>query len=344
MTVSDPSKPAQGRLDPIRMTPLLTVDTKTAVANCKDKAQHLSDPMPLQDMYDMMLPNPNSTHQLTEFLSKRGESKPEAFHDRLAHFANCGMRNRLAHNLKLAGTARFNIAIRQKRSLLTTANPTSQNRLLVDRKSMPASWEKIVPHFNHSELWHANNLAKSVGCPYPFPKAEILPEDNGERFFSQHMMTLKDMGHKQRGANGECLCQLCQKPVDACSGGEATHGQTQQQGSFNGSETVNNNTPKPPPPPATTTTPQHRGKIPNGVAHRVGACTSASITTQPTTPYQFNSALLAPHVSHTMTLQLPVWCFPPMFSTTIVPCCWQHKEWLTRRVGRPPYHPLCHER
>ena len=76
VTSSDPiNKPAGGRLDPIKQTPLFTVDTKTAVEACKDKAKYLSDRLPLDDMYDKILPSPNSTHQLTEFLSKRGESK-----------------------------------------------------------------------------------------------------------------------------------------------------------------------------------------------------------------------------------------------------------------------------
>lgn len=112
VTSSDPTnKPAAGRLDPLRMISLFTVDTKPAVEACKQKAKYLSDPLPLEQMCDKMLPNQNSTHQLTEFLSRRGESKLEAFHDRLAHFANSGMRNRLADNLNLAGTARFNLAM-----------------------------------------------------------------------------------------------------------------------------------------------------------------------------------------------------------------------------------------
>jgi len=56
-------------------------------------------------MHDCVLPNPNSTHQLTECLLLRGESKSEAFHDQVAHFANCGMCPSLAGNLNLAGTA-----------------------------------------------------------------------------------------------------------------------------------------------------------------------------------------------------------------------------------------------
>ena len=106
VTSSDPSKPGHGHLDPTRFQTLFTPDTKTAIENCKEKAKCLSDPLPLDEMYHKILLGPNSNHQLTQYLSKRGESKLEAFHDRFAHFANCGMRNTLAKNLNLAGTAR----------------------------------------------------------------------------------------------------------------------------------------------------------------------------------------------------------------------------------------------
>jgi len=155
---SDPiNNPAGGRLDPIRQETLFTAETKNVVDNCKEKDQHLADPLPLQQMHDTILPNPNSTHQLTEHLSKRGESKLEAFHDRFAHFANCGMRDTLADNLNLAGTARHNLSIRHKRSLVS---PNEKGRggggVLSDpesRKKIPAGWDRVVPQFNHSELW-----------------------------------------------------------------------------------------------------------------------------------------------------------------------------------------------
>jgi len=115
VTSSDPvNSPTAGRLDPIHLEPLLTSDTKPAIENCKLKACYLSDPLPLEDMYQQIQPSPSSTHQLIEYLSLCGESKLEAFHDRFAHFANCGMRNSLADNLNLAGTARFNLSIRHK--------------------------------------------------------------------------------------------------------------------------------------------------------------------------------------------------------------------------------------
>ena len=153
-------------------------------------AEFLTDPMPLTDMYQTILPNPNSTHQLTEYLSLRGESKLEAFHDRFAHFANCGMRESLADSLNLAGTARYNLTIRHVRALVSTnniENPTNNIENPADkqliRRKIQAAWEKVVPYFNHSELWHINNMAESLGCKHPFPDAETLVPDNGERFF-----------------------------------------------------------------------------------------------------------------------------------------------------------------
>ena len=64
-------RPARGRLDPNKDITLFTTETKTAVDNCKDKAMHLSDPLPMEEMYFLMPPNPNLRHQLTEHLSKR---------------------------------------------------------------------------------------------------------------------------------------------------------------------------------------------------------------------------------------------------------------------------------
>ena len=115
-----------------------------------------------------------------------GESKLEAFHDRLAHFANSGMRDSLSDNLNLAGTCRrWNLGIRHKRALLMSPdeNPSTIAKVQNQRKIIPGGWERVVPFFNHSELAHANTMAVSVGCEIPFSRVEALPPDNGERFF-----------------------------------------------------------------------------------------------------------------------------------------------------------------
>jgi len=197
---SSGGRPAGGRLDPSRGVSLFTSETKTAVENCKDKAMHLSDPLPVDDMHFPIKPNPNSRHQLTEHLSKRGESKLEAFHDRLANFANSGMRDALADNLHLAGTARHNLSIRHKRLFFTRITTE-------ERKKLPAAWEKVVPCWNHSELWHVNLMATDLGMTMPFPMAERLPPDNGERFFSEHVKLVEPTTQEHSGDH--CLCLIC---------------------------------------------------------------------------------------------------------------------------------------
>ena len=342
VTSSDDTRPAGGRLDPVRMVTLFAADTKSAVANCKLKAQCLSDPLPLAEMCDEVLPNPNSKHQLSEFLSKRGESKLESFHDRFAHFANCGMRDTLADSLNLAGTARFNLSIRHKRSFLTPKNPceNTENVNLINRKKMPAGWEKVVPFYNQTELWYVNNAAQKVGCPLPFPAAEQLQPDNGERFFSQHMETLKQIG-SSRGENDECLCDLCNNATTAAS--------SMQQPPQKENATAPTTVVAHPPPPTTTTNPNRaercttptakapQQRIAKPDAHRrVGA---PAVTPQPPLPPTFPMIAPQPFVHHP---PLHFYCVSPV---TLPPvCCSKYKEWLNNRVGRPPHHPLCTNR
>jgi len=90
-------------------------------------------------------------------------------------------------------------------------NPTSTMTDAEARKKTPVGWDQVVPCFKHSELWCVNNMAASVGCALPFPQAEVLPPDNGERFFSEYLtVTLPSLkGNKKPGELGECLCDCC---------------------------------------------------------------------------------------------------------------------------------------
>ena len=139
-------------------------------------------------------------------MSRRGESRLEAFHLLLAHFAHCGMRNSLADNLNLAGTARFNLSICHKLRL-SLLNDSNTN---VQRKKMPAAWETIVPYHNHLELAWVNDLAIKAGCSkhVPFHSVEPLGKDTGERFFSEY---LQWMGTTKPTYDDQdrCLCQDC---------------------------------------------------------------------------------------------------------------------------------------
>ena len=337
VTASNPDKPAYGRLDPIRLQPLFTEETKQAVENCKEKAQYLSDPFPLRDMYQEVLPNPNASHTLSEFLSNRGESKLEAFHDRFAHFANCGMRDTLADNLNLAGTARYNLSIRHVRSLASKyENPQS-----TDRRKIPAAWEKVIPFFNHSELWYVNNLAKSVGCEHPFPKAETLIPDNGERFFSHYITnTLPSLKSIKHGTLGECLCTSCTKK---------TTDKTQQQ---SGSPSIvnndnqhhhhhhNNNNNNSQIVTVTTTPKTNRKYTNNHQTRQPAQCAIAN-----TINYTHLAPTYSPPICYMPQLvpwqyQLPLYLAPQMQNV----CCQNYSEWLKIRKGRPPHHLLCPNR
>jgi len=126
-TSSDNSRLAGGRKDPISGDTLFSSETKGAVDECKKKATHLQDPLPLDQMYDVIQPSPNASHQLKECLSRRGELCLESFHLMLPHFGNCGMRSTLTDNLNLTGTARHNLTIRHKRLLISlTPENTAQ--------------------------------------------------------------------------------------------------------------------------------------------------------------------------------------------------------------------------
>ena len=78
---------------------------KTAVDECKKKAECLSAPLPMQDMFLTVPAKPNSQHQLPHHLLRRVESKLESFHNNLSHFANCGVRSSLCDKLNLCGAA-----------------------------------------------------------------------------------------------------------------------------------------------------------------------------------------------------------------------------------------------
>jgi len=202
---SDTSRPPRGRKDPLTGETLFTPETKDAIKNCKEKAKYIQDPLPLDQMYDTIKPNQNSAHQLNEHMARRGESCLESFHGMLAHFGNSGMRTTLADNLNLTGAARYNLSMRHKRRLISDSM-TPENP---DRKKIPSACESLVSFFNHSELACTNQLALDAGSSIlPFHNVEILPPDNGERFFSEHLIW-KNATNPRNDEQSRCLCDLC---------------------------------------------------------------------------------------------------------------------------------------
>ena len=204
VTASDGQPAARGRLDPKSGQTLFTPETHDALVNCKEKAQFLADPKPIEEMYCELPPNRNAKHGLPEFRAYRGESKLESFHDNLAHFGNCGMRESLADALNLCGTARYNRTIRHKLALLDM-NPT-------ERAQIPAGWESVAPFDNHLQLEFINKMARATGVSGPFANVEQIPEDNGERFLSTYLKQQmeRDKTVPKHPLNDRCQCSLCQ--------------------------------------------------------------------------------------------------------------------------------------
>ena len=203
---SDPDdNTARGRLDERTLKPLFTFETKDAVEQQKKHVGHIQDTESVERMYRKILPNPNgrSKHGLTEYISLRCESKLEGYHDPLANFANGATRASLADNLNLFGTARYNHKIRYKNWLAET--PVEQ------RPALPVYWANRPSFFNDSRLCHINKIAEDVGAEIPFPEAQELAEDTGERFFSEY---LNEERRRQKsilphGANDRCQCTEC---------------------------------------------------------------------------------------------------------------------------------------
>mgnify|MGYP000608829467 CR=1 FL=1 len=312
---SEGSSPALGRLDPVSRDPLFTAETKTVLINCKDKCKHLQDPLPLDQMYDATCPNPNSPHGLKECLSRRGESNLESFHLMLAHFGNTGMRESLADNLNLTGTARHNLSMRHKLRLSRMSRLTDENT--AKRSLTPAGWETTVDCYNHSELNYVNKLAKAAGISnVPFPQAERLPLDNGERFFSTCLAWLKRVKPKQ-DLNDLCLCSACSA-----------------SGTSSLTETIT----------ATTQEPRREEEIPVDGPSNVAPpeapqpTTNAIIPAAPTIP---NSYFAAPWFQMP---QAPVlWINPHMPSPNWNQCCRKCREHMGRfdKRGRPPHDCDC---
>lgn len=199
---SPDARPAQGRLDPKTKDTLFTKEMKDKLELAKESARYIQDPENTT-MYIEVPPKQNSRHGLSEWISLRGESKLESFHDILAHFANCGMRESVADALNLCGTARWNRKIRYK-LWLVGRNQDQRNGAL------PAYFEEMVSHWNHSELHYINQLAESLGLQKLFTYVELLNKDNGERFFSEYYYEREEVRLQNPFHEADrCPCAKC---------------------------------------------------------------------------------------------------------------------------------------
>ena len=129
VSASDNKWPGQGKLDPVTNQPLFTPETHDALENCKEKPKHFANPLPNDQMYHEMPPNPNAKHGHSERISYPGESKLESWHENLVHLKYCGMGESTAYNLNLYGTARYSLRIQHKLQLWQKQSMSMQKYL-----------------------------------------------------------------------------------------------------------------------------------------------------------------------------------------------------------------------
>lgn len=196
--------PAMGRIDPTSKKPLFTEETRDTLQLQMKNAAYIVDPLPLDMMYRKIEPPATSKHGLPEYISLRAESKLEGFHNPLSNFGNTNMRRGLADNLNLEGTSRYNVTIRHR---------LTESSIPPDKKNdIPGYWRNYPSYFNHCELKHTNDLAKAAKYPdIPFQYVRSLPDDNGERFFSEYWLEEKERQKKipRHPLNDRCPCEWC---------------------------------------------------------------------------------------------------------------------------------------
>lgn len=207
VTNSEGEAPGRGRLSLDDKT-LFTADTRKAVINAKKSCAYIGDLLDLEDMYTILPPSPHTKHGLQEFVCHRAESKLESFHGPLSNFGNTGMKWSLADVLHLAGTARYNCVIRQK--IAYTFFTDKQ------KKEIPTCFAQVPPFLNHHALANINKVAIECGVKeVPFKNLTALPNDNGERFFSEYFAQQKernfaaDSSMNVMSSNDRCKCSNC---------------------------------------------------------------------------------------------------------------------------------------
>ena len=221
------------------------------------------------------------------------------------------MRCTLADNLNLMGTARYNLAIRYKRSLINRSN-TSSTISLEERKKIPAGWEKVLPFWNHSELSYVNQLAADVHplVAIPFPNAEPLPDDNGERFFSEYLTITKPRSLKYN-EHDICICEQCCQQLSPTK--PTLVQQQEAQTNLNRQ--------------------QARPTVEEQQIIRTARAPAQTVQH---------------HQQYQPIIQQPTFAFqqfvPPLpyFYNTI--CCPKYERWLSVRLGRPPHDGHCYYR
>ena len=161
-----------------------------------------------------------------------------------------------------------------------------------------------------------NAMATSLGCPPPFPNAERLPDDNGERFFSKYMTKV---GRQQKyNEEDECLCHECTAATTRINKPTARQNHAVAQAT-------------------TPTVPS----VDNCYAAKETTVNAARKHAPPTTPMTI--AVVAPTPGYSPQMWVPLQPVP-MYYVAPQTCCQRYVQWTQHRRGRPPHDPHCHRR
>jgi hypothetical protein len=174
----------------------------------KVTAQYIQDPEGIQ-MYYSVPPGQRSKHQLPTLVSKRPESKLEAFHGEMAHYANTGMRPAaLADVLTLHGVTEGNQRREFRLQQVLVVNESQKQK-----DDRPGHLSDQPRFFNDALLDFLNKQAESMGFDPHFPNCRCLPPNNGEVFLSEYyqLQVLRNQ-KSQPTKEGKCTCEECLKP------------------------------------------------------------------------------------------------------------------------------------
>ena len=180
--------------------------TKHQFDENQGKAYGILDVLGIDVLFEPIAASYRAVCKLPKWFNNRGvESKLEKAHHALSHFGNDGMGNDLCDTLNLEGTATYNRNIRFRRLLsLMTAE---------ERKAFaPATYQEYHPHTDHCRLAFLNRLGREVGLFIDVHfDVEILPPDNGERFFSEYLIQqiLRMKNFPPDPVTGRCMCNRC---------------------------------------------------------------------------------------------------------------------------------------
>ena len=81
-----------------------------------------------------------------------------------------------------------------------------------ERKKVPLCFHNAAHYTNHLELAMINQLAADAGLDPIHKDVEVLPEDNGERFFSEYLteqLKRDEDGVTYDNVTKRCMCKAC---------------------------------------------------------------------------------------------------------------------------------------